>query len=364
MKVTLVEEARIFIAECYEELNKTSVLAQRLKQIELEIKATATYTHTREELEHGVRMAWRNSNRCVGRLFWQQLQLIDARTVTTAEQVEEALLHHIEVGTNNGAIRPTITVFKQASVRIWNEQLIRYAGYIVDGKQIGDPLSNDITKLCQRLGWQSNKTDFDVLPLLFQATEKSPICMREIPSHLIKEVLISHPDYPKVAELGLKWYAVPIIANMRLSIGGISYDACPFNGWYMGTEIASRNLVDETRYAKLPAVATALGIETRKNRDLWQDRALLELNYAVLSSYRREKVQMVDHHTAAKQFSQFELNEANSNRDVTGNWTWLIPPMSPARTHIFHQRYQNTIKTPNFFYKKSLSDKENHCPFQ
>lgn len=364
MKVTLVEEARVFIAECYKELNKTSALAQRLKQIECEIKTTHTYKHTEEELAHGVKMAWRNNNRCIGRLFWQQLQLIDARSATTAVEVEAALLHHIEAGTNGGAIRPTITVFEPGRVRIWNEQLIRYAGYIVDGKQIGDPLSNDITKLCQRLGWQSNKTDFDVLPLLFQVDEHSPLCMRDIPSPLVKEVTITHPDYPKLAELSLKWYAVPIIANMRLSIGGISYEACPFNGWYMGTEIASRNLVDTARYNKLPAIATALGIETRKNRELWQDRALLELNYAVLDSYKRAKVQMVDHHTAAKQFAQFESNEVEAHREVTGNWAWLIPPMSPASTHIFHQPYANTTKTPNFFYKKSLFEKENHCPFQ
>ena len=41
---------------------------------------------------------------------------------------------HIEYATNQGSIRPTITIFKQdindtSHVRIWNHQLIRYAGY-------------------------------------------------------------------------------------------------------------------------------------------------------------------------------------------------------------------------------------------
>ena len=35
----------------------------------------------------------------------------------------------------------------------------------------------------------------------------------------------------------MKWYGVPMISDMRLEIGGISYTAAPFNGWYMGTEI-------------------------------------------------------------------------------------------------------------------------------
>jgi nitric-oxide synthase len=44
------------------------------------------------------------------------------------------LVEHLKLAKNNGRIRPFITVFKpqesnQASIRIWNEQLIGYAGY-------------------------------------------------------------------------------------------------------------------------------------------------------------------------------------------------------------------------------------------
>ncbi|MGR5915266.1 nitric oxide synthase oxygenase [Bacillus pacificus] len=56
-----------------------------------------------------------------------------------------------------------------------------------------------------------------------------------------KEVPIEHPEYP-ISSLGAKWYRVPMISDMRLEIGGISYTAAPFNGWYMGTEIGARNL--------------------------------------------------------------------------------------------------------------------------
>jgi nitric oxide synthase oxygenase domain/subunit len=40
--------------------------------------------------------------------------------------------------------------------------------------------------------------------------------------------------------LHLKWYGVPIISNMDLKIGGITYPTAPFNGWYMVTEIAGK----------------------------------------------------------------------------------------------------------------------------
>ena len=79
-------------------------------------------------------MAWRNSNRCIGRLFWQSLNVIDRRGVNTKEEVRDALFEHIEIATNGGKIKPTITIFPpekngEKQVEIWNHQLIRYAGY-------------------------------------------------------------------------------------------------------------------------------------------------------------------------------------------------------------------------------------------
>ena len=43
-------------------------------------------------------------------------------------------------------------------------------------------------------------------------------------------------------------YAIPAICNMDLSLGGLSYTAAPFSGWYMCTEIM-RNLSDADRLA-------------------------------------------------------------------------------------------------------------------
>jgi len=350
----LVEEASQFVTICYKELNKEQLIEERMKEIQIEIEKTGTYEHTFEELVHGSRMAWRNSNRCIGRLFWSKMHILDAREVNDEEGVYNALIHHIKYATNDGKVKPTITIFKQYqgegnNIRIYNHQLIRYAGYKTEMGVIGDSHSTAFTDFCQELGWQGEGTNFDVLPLVFSVDGKEPV-YKEIPKREVKEVPIEHPEYP-ISSLGAKWYGVPMISDMRLEIGGISYTAAPFNGWYMGTEIGARNLADHDRYNLLPAVAEMMELDTSRNGTLWKDKALIELNIAVLHSFKTQGVSIVDHHNAAEQFQQFVKQEAACGRVVKGNWVWLIPPLSPATTHIYHKPYPNEILKPNFFHK-------------
>ncbi|RNC97272.1 nitric oxide synthase oxygenase [Lysinibacillus halotolerans] len=315
-----------------------------------DIKRAGSYNPTTEELVFGAKVAWRNSNRCIGRLFWKSLHVFDERHLETAEEIFFALIRHIQFATNKGKIRPTITIFNENKVRIWNYQLIRYAGYEISGGTVGDPDSIPFTKVCMDLGWRGAGTPFDILPLVIQVGNNKP-ALFEIPKEAVLEVEIRHPQYEQISKLNLKWYAVPIVSNMKLSIGGIEFKAAPFNGWYMGTEIGARNFADVNRYHLLPEVAEAIGLDTNSNMTLWKDRALVELNTAVLHSFKEDGVSIVDHHTAAQQFQLFEQQEEQANRKVTGNWSWLIPPMSPATTHIFHKPIENLIKKPNYFYQ-------------
>ncbi|MBD3860764.1 nitric oxide synthase oxygenase [Bacillus sp. 28A-2] len=353
----LWNEAEAFVSLCYEELNKSNEeKAARLHEIKKEIESEGIYTHTPEELAHGAKMAWRNSNRCIGRLFWSTLHVHDCRHVKTEDEVKEALFHHIKYATNGGKIKPSITIFPpeqegRKDVVIYNHQLVRYAGYETEYGIIGDEASLELTKLCEAYGWKGEGTHFDLLPLMFQLKGQPPV-LYDLPKEIVQEVEITHPEYEAFRDLGLKWYAVPIIADMKLEIGGIHYNAAPFNGWYMGTEIGARNLADENRYNMLRKVASILGLDTTKNASLWKDKAIVELNVAVLHSYREAGVTIVDHHTAAHQFKQFEKQEEKANRKLTGDWTWLIPPVSPAATHIFHKHYDNTIMKPNYFYQE------------
>ncbi|WP_052131536.1 nitric oxide synthase oxygenase [Planococcus sp. CAU13] len=356
-KRLLIEEAGYFIQACYLELGKNeSEIKNRMIGIIEEVEETGTYTHTFEELEHGARMAWRNNNHCIGRLFWNTLIVFDARQHRTAEGAFDALLHHIEFAANSGKIRPSLTVFPaeqngESRLRIWNHQLLRYAGYEKEASIIGDSSSVEFTKKCMELGWRGKGTAFDILPIVIE--DAGGVKYFELPEQAILEVEIKHPELENFTELRIKWYAVPIISDMRMEIGGIHYTMTPFNGWYMGTEIGARNLADEERYDLLPAVAKLMGLDMKSNRSLWKDKALVELNIAVLDSFAEAGVTIVDHHTAAKQFKSFEKKEEAARRAVTGNWAWLIPPMSPATTHIFHKPYKNDIVKPNFFYQKA-----------
>ncbi|WP_046174783.1 nitric oxide synthase oxygenase [Domibacillus indicus] len=355
MEKQLWQKAKEFITGFYKETGKNKHAAkERLQLIHDEIEQTGTYTHTFEELEYGARAAWRNSNRCIGRLFWQTLHIFDERKAKTEEEVLKALERHVVFAHNEGKIRPAITVFRQSTggqeeLRIWNHQLLRYAGY----ENKGDPHSRSFTKKCEALGWQGAGSDFDLLPWVVQIGNQEPV-WKDVPDHCRIEVRLFHPFIQAFKTLQLKWYAIPIISDMRLEIGGIEYKAAPFNGWYMGTEIGARNLADESRYNKLSAVADCMGLDgTAHASTLWKDRALIELNAAVLHSFKEAGLTIVDHHTAARQHRIFEQNEEAAGRGVTGDWTWLIPPVSPAATHIFHRSYENTVLSPNFFYQKA-----------
>ena len=345
----MYKEAKDFIELMYHELGKDrQEMTRRLEQIYAEIQKTGTYWQTSEELTYGAKVAWRNSNRCIGRAHWNGLNVVDARDIADETSFIQSIEDHIVQATNNGKIKPYITIYHpDHPPRIYNNQLIRYAGY----DDCGDPMEREVTQLAEHLGWQGPHTDFDVLPLIYQMPG-GKVKYHEYPPEIIKEVPISHPQYPKLELLNLRWYAVPIISSMDLKIGGITYPTVPFNGWYKVTEIGVRNFTDSYRYNLLEQVAHAFELGDLKNTSFNKDRALVELNYAVYHSFRAHGVSMVDHLTAAKQFETFERNEHKRERDVTGKWSWLAPPLSPTLTRNYHHGYSNEMRDPNFHYKK------------
>ncbi len=351
----LLSKAVSFLHQMTEEGAMGMLSFKRLAQLQTEIAQTSIYWHSLEELTYGAKLAWRNSTRCIGRLHWRSLAVRDMRHLTHAEDIFEALVEHLMLATNGGKIRSLISIFAPqipgvSSIRIWNSELIRYAGYRQpDGSILGDPAQVALTEAIQKLGWQPNRqTPFDVLPLVIQ-TPDAPPRFFELPREAVLEVPLGHPDYPWFAELGLKWHALPVISNMRLEIGGISYPLAPFNGWYMGTEIGARNLGDEGRYHQLPIIAQRMGLETHYDRTLWKDRALVELNVAVLSSFAKHGVTMVDHHTASRQFLVHQQQEGQAGRCLYADWGWIVPPLSASATPVFHQPYDNHELIPNFF---------------
>ncbi len=370
-KLELYHKAKTFIFQVYDELGIPDA-TKRLNEIRVEIDSTGTYTHSFEELEHGARMAWRNSNRCIGRLYWKSLVLNDKRNVTSTEEVFDALEGHLSKATNNGKILPLITVFPpqhphgNTPFRIWNKNLIRYAAYEQeDGSIIGDPDQISFTKLCTAWGWKGKNDAFDLLPIVVQENEKEPQ-WRSLNPSLILEVNLEHPDHQWFTDLQLKWHAVPLISDMVLEIGGIQYPAAPFNGWYMVTEIGSRNLGDEKRYDQLPIIADKMGLTMDKLNPFWKDKALVVLNEAVYHSFQKAGVTLADHHAASEQFMKFIRNEEAEGRSVKADWSWIVPPLSGSALKVFHQEYSNEVVSPNFYYNHNAwtsAPQKSKCPF-
>ncbi len=360
-------EAEEFLQLYYAEHAPDGSLDDRLREVRAEIDRTGTYVHTRHELTFGARVAWRNASRCIGRLYWRSLVVLDRRGVTRAADIFHDLVNHLRVASTGsgarrpGQIRPVISVFGQAVprrrfARVWNEQLIRYAGYRSPmGEVVGDPRYLDFTAQVRRLGWAGKGEAFDVLPVVVETPDEG-VRLFELPEDAVLEVPLEHPEYRWFAELGLRWHAVPAITNMRMTIGGVHYPLAPFNGWYMGTEIGSRNLGDPDRYNLVPVVAARLGLDTSAEATLWRDRALVELNRAVLWSFERAGVRISDHHTESLRFLAHLDREQRAGRATPADWTWIVPPLSGGATAVFHRYYQEADQRPNFYLDRDASE--------
>ena len=258
----------------------------------------------------------------------------------------EAIKTHLKRGIGADHIPVLMTVFRPQTPgmddgpRIWNSQLIRYAGHRGNGEEvIGDPAELNFTDTVKKyFSWVPKSGSpgmFDCLPLVLQIDPKQPPSIFELPEECLLEVPIHHPNVPEISSLGLKWYGIPAVSNITLDLGGLHYTAAPFNGWYMVTEIATRNFGDESRYNLLPKIAEAMGIDSSTEETLWRDHALAAVNFAVLYSLKRARVSIVDHHTAAASFAQWHAEELKKRGYCPGNWKWIIPPTASSTSSIY-----------------------------
>ena len=364
-----VDAAHAFLEQFHAETNPAYPLRRRLRRVRAEIERTGTYVHTGAEVEFGAKVAWRNAARCIGRLYWHGLHVRDRRAVHTPSAVADECAAHLRACTRGGRIRSTITVFApdrpgQPGPRIVNDQLVRYAGHRTSSGAIrGDGGQVELTEHALALGWQPPEPPgrFDVLPLLISADGAAPE-VHELPRNAVLEVPLVHPEFAWFADLRLRWHAVPAISNMPLSIGGITYPAAPFNGWYLGTEIGARNLADPERYDLLPVVAERMGIAGGSERTLWRDRAVIELVRAVQHSFDVAGVTMSDHHEESRRFLKHVAKEERTGRGCPADWSWIVPPISGALTPVFHRYYDEVDLRPAFYLDPDAAALSRGCP--
>ena len=153
----------------------------------------------------------------------------------------DTICEHIKYSYNEGAIRPAITIFRKRQqglhdMRVWNQLMIAFAGYSLEGvtkenqfsgdettsKKIGDQSNVVFTrvsmidnpffdncgnyieicfdrayllhyKFCQRLGWKETDGHFEHLPMVL--SDDGEPKLYELPKDLISNVKIVHPRY-------------------------------------------------------------------------------------------------------------------------------------------------------------------------
>jgi nitric-oxide synthase, bacterial len=357
----MLTEAAEFLRICQREKGPGVVPPERADEVARQVREAGTYRHTTAELRYGAQLAWRNALDCIGKGAWQKLIVRDARAAVTADEVFDACLGHLRSSTNGGRIRPVLTVMSPQDaagqgIRIWNGQLVRYAGYrSAGGSVVGDGGTVRFTEAVRSLGWTGNGSPFDVLPLVIQAPGDRPRWY-EIPRDAVLEVPITHPDFPWFGDLGLRWYAHPAISNQLLRIGGISYPAAPFSGWYTCTEIAAQNLADPGRYNVLPKIAERMGLDMSSSRTLWRDMALTALMRAVMHSYDERGVTIIDHHFAAAAFARHHRRETAAGRPTYARWSSLISVTGAYAQTVSRASCREEVILPNFFSQPVLGD--------
>ncbi|KQT35266.1 hypothetical protein ASG29_03945 [Sphingomonas sp. Leaf412] len=338
-----------------------TALRDRERAVRAAVRRHGHYVHTAQELAFGARLAWRNHAQCSGRLTWKSLRVVDRRDVRDPEAILARTLDDLAAAVGDGRIRASISIFAPATettlpATFDSVQLFQYAGYArPDGSVLGDRAGIEPTRTAERLGWRRPDVPgaFDLLPVTIR-DERGARHAFELPAATAREVTIAHPTLPGLRDLGLRWYGVPSVTNMVLSIGGIDYPCAPFNGHYVATEIASRNLTDAGRYDLLEPVARALGIAVGDgSRSLWRDTALTELNRAVLHSFDRDGIRIADHHEVSAQHMEFARQEQRAGRAVSGEWSWVVPPQASAACPTFHLPMRNLHAVPNFYHTRA-----------
>ncbi|CAG0914534.1 unnamed protein product, partial [Notodromas monacha] len=356
-------------------------------QVQIDIKNHGFYDLTEAELEFGAKLAWRNAARCIGRIQWSKLKLFDYRHVKTPSQMFEALLNHVKYGMNDGNIRyeysqgfflnkpvfeckkfdylrrSAITVFPpriaaRDDFRMWNNQIFSFAGYTkTDGTIIGDPVNVEFTQDGRE------KEDGSTSCLWFSRVQDTN---QNISSSLrnwsrlfgFPTQTFICPIFPPelsrfewFTSLGIEWYALPGVSNMLFDCGGIEFPAAPFNGWYMSTEIAIRDLCDPQRYNLLKTIGEKMGLDVTNPSNFWKDRVAVEVNVAVMHSFQESGVTIVDHYTAAESFMKHLENENRLRRGCPADWVWIVPPMSGSLTPVYHQEMVMYHLKPSYEYQ-------------
>jgi len=120
-----------------------------------------------------------------------------------------------------------------------------------------------------------------------------------------------------------------VVSSLEFHVGGVEFTAAPFVGWFADHEVV-RNFTDKGRYNVLPAVAKSLKLDTSPANECWKEEATLVLNKAIVGSYIKSGISMINHHSMLSEFMQWYELEKKTRGYCPGNWKWIIPPVGAS----------------------------------
>lgn len=97
-----------------------------------------------------------------------------------------------------------------------------------------------------------------------------------------------------------------------------------------------------------------MNLDTRTPVTLWKDRALVEVNLAVLHSFQKLNITIVDHHTASESFMKHMENEQRLRNGCPADWVWIVPPLSGSATPVYHQEMALYFLKPSYDYQVNI----------
>ena len=91
-----------------------------------------------------------------------------------------------------------------------------------------------------------------------------------------------------------------------------------------------------------------MNLDRSNNLSLWKDRVALELNLAVLHSFAKAGVTIVDQHSSLEQYMTHMKNEMRERGGCPSDWVWLNPSQSGSLCPVYHQETLHYHLSPSF----------------
>ena len=91
-----------------------------------------------------------------------------------------------------------------------------------------------------------------------------------------------------------------------------------------------------------------MDLDRSNNMTLWKDRVALELNIAILHSFSKTGVTIVDQHSSLEQYMIHMKNEMRERGGCPSDWVWLNPSQSGSLCPVYHQETLHYHLSPSF----------------